>query len=56
VKNADGELLTEPGARADVPTDTLDEVVVSARKCPGLCIHVVRVSDGVEVEGPDAVG
>ncbi|HEX7106371.1 MAG TPA: ferredoxin [Acidothermaceae bacterium] len=56
VKNADGELLTEPGARADVPADTFDEVVLSARKCPGLCIHVVRVSDGVEVEGPDAAG
>jgi ferredoxin len=54
VKNAAGDLLTAPGARADVPADTFDEVLLSARKCPGTCIHVVRVSDGVEIEGPDA--
>jgi ferredoxin len=30
-------------------------VVDSARECPGECIHVRRVSDGVEVHGPDAV-
>lgn len=54
VKDGSGELLTDDGARADVPADTYEEVVLSARKCPGLCIHVVRASDGVEVEGPDA--
>lgn len=54
VKDGSGELLTDAGARADVPADTFDEVTLSARKCPGLCIHVVRSSDGVEVEGPDA--
>jgi len=55
VKNAAGELLTEPGAQADVPADTFDEVVLSAKKCPGNCIHVVRCTDGVEIAGPDAV-
>jgi len=52
VKNAAGELLTAPGAQADVPADTFDEVILSARKCPGLCIHVVRASDGTEIAGP----
>jgi len=54
VKNPDGDLLAVPGEQADVPADTVQEVIDSARKCPGLCIHVVRVSDGVEIEGPDA--
>lgn len=55
VKNAAGELLTAPGAQADVPADTFNEVILSAVKCPGACIHVVRCSDGVEIAGPDAV-
>ena len=54
VKNAEGQLLTAPGATAEVPADSLDEVILSARKCPGACIHVVRVSDGVEIAGPNA--
>lgn len=54
VKNADGALLTAPGARAEVPDDALDAVILSARKCPGLCIHVVRADDDVEIAGPDA--
>ena len=54
VKNAAGDLLTDAAAQTDVPPDTFDEVVEAARKCPGACIHVVRVSDGVEVAGPDA--
>jgi ferredoxin len=54
VKNAAGDLLTDVGARADVPIDTHAEVIESARKCPGACIHVVRAADGVEIEGPDA--
>jgi ferredoxin len=54
VKNAAGDLLTDVAAQTDVPPDTFDEVVEAARKCPGACIHVVRVSDGVEVAGPDA--
>jgi ferredoxin len=56
VKDANGELLTDPGARADVPGDTFAEVVLSATKCPGECIHVVRADDGTEVAGPDAQG
>lgn len=54
VKNADGELLTAPGATAEVPAGSLDAVILSARKCPGACIHVVRAEDGVEIAGPDA--
>jgi ferredoxin len=54
VKDATGELLTTAGAQADVPSEVFDEVVLSARKCPGLCIHVVRAADGVEIAGPDA--
>jgi ferredoxin len=54
VKGPDGELRTEPGARVRVPGGCLAEVVDSARRCPGACIHVVRVADGVEIAGPDA--
>lgn len=54
VKNAEGQLQTAPGATVEVPADSLDEVILSARKCPGACIHVVRVSDGVEIAGPNA--
>jgi ferredoxin len=54
VKGADGELQTAPGAQVDVPTDTLHEVILSAQKCPGACIHGVRADDGVEIAGPDA--
>jgi ferredoxin len=54
VKNPAGDLLLDPGAQAPVPDDALGEVVDSARKCPGACIHVVRAADGVEVAGPDA--
>jgi ferredoxin len=56
VKNADGELELSPGARVDVPAHLRLDVVDSAKECPGNCIHVVRASDGVEVEGPDAAG
>ena len=52
VKDADGELLTDPGASVDVPADTIREVLESAKDCPGRCIHVVR-EDGVIVGGPD---
>jgi ferredoxin len=54
VKNADGDLLTQPAAETEVPADTFSEVVEAARKCPGACIHVVRADDGVEIAGPDA--
>ncbi len=54
VKNGDGDLLSAPGEQAPVPADVVAEVIDAARKCPGLCIHVVRATDGVEIEGPDA--
>lgn len=54
VKDATGTLLGEPGSRAPVPGDLLLNVIDSARECPGDCIHVRRVSDGVMIAGPDA--
>ncbi len=54
VKGDDGELLTSPGAQVDVPASLQLDVIDAAKKCPGVCIHVVRASDGVEVAGPDA--
>jgi ferredoxin len=29
-------------------------VIDSAKECPGNCIHVARVADGVAVAGPQA--
>ncbi|MFB8772692.1 ferredoxin [Streptomyces broussonetiae] len=54
VKGADEELLQDRGATTPVPLPLLTDVVDSARECPGECIHVRRVSDSVEVYGPDA--
>ena len=54
VKSAAGELFAAPGARADVPDSLRLDVISSAAECPGDCIHVTRVGDGVEVAGPDA--
>ncbi|GHA05802.1 hypothetical protein GCM10010345_07890 [Streptomyces canarius] len=54
VKGADDELLQAPGATTPVPLPLLTDVVDSAKECPGECIHVRRVSDKVEVYGPDA--
>lgn len=55
VKNSHaGDLLTAPGAQADVPPELVMDVINSAKQCPGNCIHVVRARDGVEVAGPDA--
>ncbi|POX54006.1 ferredoxin [Streptomyces sp. Ru71] len=54
VRGAGDELLQAPGAAAPVPLPLLTDVVDSARECPGECIHVRRVSDRVEVYGPDA--
>ncbi|MEE1939164.1 ferredoxin [Streptomyces sp. TRM 70361] len=51
----EAELLTVPGATAPVPLPLLNDVVDSARECPGECIHVRRISDRTEVHGPDAV-
>jgi ferredoxin len=54
VKDGDDNLLTDAGAQADVPAALLQDVLNSAKECPGNCIHVVRRSDGVEVAGPNA--
>ncbi|MER6633526.1 ferredoxin [Streptomyces sp. NPDC000987] len=54
VKGGDGELLQDGGATVPVPLPLLTDVVDSAKECPGECIHVRRVSDKVEVYGPDA--
>src|SRR5213592_5005263 len=53
VKSADDELLQDVGASTPVPLPLLTDVVASAKECPGDCIHVRRVSDSVEVYGPD---
>ncbi|MDI5962998.1 ferredoxin [Streptomyces sp. SL13] len=55
VKENEDELRFEPGAAVRVPLTILNDVVDSAKECPGDCIHVRRVSDGQEVYGPDAV-
>ncbi|GAB2786401.1 ferredoxin [Streptomyces chlorus] len=54
VKGSDDELLQATGATTRVPLPILTDVVDSAKECPGECIHVRRVVDGVEVYGPDA--
>jgi ferredoxin len=54
VKNEQDELLQDKGAATPVPLTLLTDVVDSATECPGECIHVRRVSDSVEVYGPDA--
>ncbi|MDX3134598.1 ferredoxin [Streptomyces europaeiscabiei] len=56
VKDDEDELLLEPGATALIPVEVLADVVDSVKECPGECIHVRRVSDGVEVYGPVADG
>ncbi|MGP3980367.1 ferredoxin [Streptomyces sp. KR80] len=53
-EGVEADLLTEPGATTPVPLPLLRDVVDSAKECPGECIHVRRVSDRVEVYGPDA--
>ncbi|OIJ86244.1 ferredoxin [Streptomyces monashensis] len=54
VKSEQDELLQEPGSTTRVPLELLTDVVDSVKKCPGDCIHVRRVSDQVEVYGPEA--
>ncbi|MDH6117610.1 ferredoxin [Kitasatospora sp. GAS204B] len=54
VKGEDDELRQQPGATTRVPLTLLQDVVDSAKDCPGDCIHVRRVADRVEVYGPDA--
>ncbi|MYT29824.1 MULTISPECIES: ferredoxin [unclassified Streptomyces] len=54
VKSPDDELLQDKGATTRVPLPLLNDVRDSAKECPGECIHVRRVTDLVEVYGPDA--
>lgn len=54
VKSPDDELLQDKGATTPVPLPLLRDVADSVRECPGECIHVRRVSDKIEVYGPDA--
>jgi ferredoxin len=54
VKTADGALQLATGARVDVPAGLQLDVLDSAKKCPGSCIHVARIEDGVMVGGPKA--
>ncbi|MER6406373.1 ferredoxin [Streptomyces viridosporus] len=54
VKGPQDELLQDRGAATPVPLPLLTDVIDSVKECPGECIHVRRVSDGVEVHGPDA--
>jgi ferredoxin len=54
VKDAADELLTDPGARTPVPLDLIDDVLASAKECPGKCIHVEDAATGAAVAGPRA--
>jgi ferredoxin len=45
VKDAAGELLTEPGRRTEVPAHLRLEVIDAARECPGECIHLAARPD-----------
>ena len=45
VKDAAGNLLTEPGARVPVPSSCVRDVVESAEGCPGDCIFVERATE-----------
>jgi len=40
VKNAAGELLTQPGQRTEVPERLRLDVIDAAEECPGECIHL----------------
>ena len=40
VKDTEGNLLNEPGSRADVPEHLRLEVIDAAKDCPGSCIFV----------------
>ena len=54
VKDAAGDLKLAAGVRVDVPANLHLDVIDSARECPGACIHVARISDGVAIAGPNA--
>lgn len=53
VKDRDGELCLQAGARVPVPSGWVLEVLDSAKECPGECIFVTD-RNGVAVGGPDA--
>jgi ferredoxin len=53
VKDADGNLLTAPGARTGVPAHLRLEIVDAARDCPGECIHVEPAAPDGPVSRPD---
>lgn len=53
VKDSDGNLLTDAGARTDVPSHLRLEVIDAARECPGECIHM-EGPDGQPVDPDDA--
>jgi ferredoxin len=40
VKDRDGNLLTDPGVRTDVPQHLRLDVVAAAKECPGECIYL----------------
>ena len=48
------DLLAAPRATTAVPDRLRLDVIDSAKECPGACIHVERVADGIEVAGPQA--
>jgi ferredoxin len=54
VKGADGELRQVAGEAVPVSSQTVLDIVQSAKECPGACIHVRRADDATEVYGPDA--
>jgi ferredoxin len=54
VKDATGALRTDRGSTVAVPDEAKLDVIDSAKQCPGNCIHVRRVADGVIIAGPDA--
>jgi ferredoxin len=56
VKDTDGELRTAAGSSVGVPAHLRLDVLDSAKECPGECIHVERVEDGLPVAGPGAEG
>jgi ferredoxin len=54
VKGGDGELRYGEKVAVPIPLTTLSDVILSAKECPGDCIHVRREHDLAEVYGPDA--
>lgn len=53
VKERNGDLRLDAGARVPVPSEWVLEVLDAAKECPGECIFVTD-RDGAAVGGPDA--